>query len=198
MRLGERTFLRLDLGHPEIEARILEEISAGVDVYYDRLWPFTRAFCRTLLRQPDLVAGRDVLVVGAGVGLEAVVVGRMGGRPWINDRAPVALELCRRQLRENGVDVAGTVPGSFADLQLPPVDVVVACFVVYDEETRRAARALERTAGEAGVPLLLGGEDVGGHLTALLEDVRRPLREIPVHGEGEGRIVLIGDGYAAS
>lgn len=187
--IAGETFLRLDLTHPGIEARILEEMASGVEVYYDREWPFTRRFCRLLLERRELVEHRDVLVAGAGVGLEAVVAGRLCRRLWINDRAPEALRLLRWQLRENGVHDVESVPGSFAEIDLPPVDVVLACFVVYDLDTRRAARALERRAHAADVPLLLGGEDIGGYLTALLEEVERPVETLS--RDGGSRIVRI-------
>lgn len=182
--------MRLDLTHPEIERRILTEMGAGVDVYYDREWPFTRRFCRVLLDHVELLEDRAVLVAGAGVGMEAVVAGRVCDRLWINDRAPEALELLRWQLRENGVGEPGVLPGSFAEIDLPPVDLVLACFVVYDRETRAATLGLEARTKEADIPLLLGGEDIGGHLSAVLERVERPARSLLEDG-GE-RIVLIG------
>lgn len=183
--------MRLDLTDPDIEGRILAEMESGVEVYYDREWPFTRRFCHFLVEHPELLEDRDVLVAGAGVGLEAVVAGHLCDRLWINDRAPEALALLRWQLRENDLPEPRVVPGSFADIDLPTVDLILACFVVYDRETRRATRALESRAGAEGIPLLLGGEDIGGHLSALLERVERPVR--PLLEDDGDRIVLVGD-----
>jgi len=98
MKVGPYAFHLLDLDHPDVEAAILDEIDAGVDVYYDRRWGMTGVFCRLLLDHPEWVAGRWVLVLGAGVGVESLVIGRLAKKMFINDVGPVGLELCGLQL----------------------------------------------------------------------------------------------------
>lgn len=198
MEIGGERFRQLDLDHPEIEVKILAEMSAGVAVYYDRHWPFTREYCHFLLRHPDLVAGRKVMVVGAGVGMEAVVAGRLADRIWINDRAPVALELQERQLHENRVTGIGLVPGSFADLDLPPeVDLVMGCFIVYDAETAGAVESMLARNHSRGVPTLLADLDLGRHFSRVLSRLEGPVRWIVPPGAGlEGastiQVALVG------
>lgn len=188
--LGGRTFQALDLDHPAVLDRVTREMRAGVEVYYDRRWGLTETFCAFLLEHPDLLAGRTVLVAGAGVGLEAVVVGRLAGRVVLNDMAPVALELAAEQLEANGVKGHRTESGSFAELSLDGVELVVACFVVYDGETRDAmARLLERAA-QRGVPALLANEAVGPYFGQLLDGVEGPV--VDLESWGEGRIVRVG------
>lgn len=185
--LDGETFRQLDLDHPEVEARILNEMSSGVKVYYDRHWPFTREFCRFLLRRPDLVAGRNVLVVGSGVGMEAVVAGRLAAALWINDRAPAALELQQLQLDENGLTPRGVLPGSFGELPLPEeVDLVMACFVVYDLDTAEAMRRLITRSHPGGVPILLADLDIGGHFSRILSEREAPVRRLVHPGKKEG------------
>ncbi|TVP57433.1 MAG: hypothetical protein EA351_05890 [Gemmatimonadales bacterium] len=170
LEMRGESFFRLDFDHPEVEARVLDEMAAGIDVYYDRHWPFTQEFCEFLLDHPELVRGRNLLVAGAGVGMEAVVGGRLAKRLWINDWAPVALELQERQLEANGLSVVDTICGSFGELELPPeVDLVLGCFVVYDAETAGAVEAMLERNLAAGVPTLLADLDLGGHFSRLLE-----------------------------
>lgn len=177
--LDGETFRQLDLDHPEVEARILNEMSSGVKVYYDRHWPFTREFCRFLLREPDLVAGRNLLVVGSGVGMEAVVAGRLAAALWINDRAPAALELQQLQLAENRLAPRGVFPGSFGELSLPEeVDLVMGCFVVYDLDTTEAMRRLISRSHPKGVPILLADLDIGGHFSRILSELQAPVRRL--------------------
>lgn len=184
-------FRRLDLEHPEVEARIVEEISEGVPVYYDRSWPMTERFCDWLVRHPESVEDRHVLVVGAGVGMEAVVAGRFAERLEINDMAPVALELLAEQLRENGIEPAATHACSYADVPLSPgLDLVLACFTVFDEGSAAAMeRLLERT-GERGVPVLFADRDLGGHLGRLLDATPRSTEWL-VRDDGM-RVVRVG------
>lgn len=190
VEIAGRSFERIDLEHPEVGDRVVAEIESGVDVYYDRRWSLTERFCRFLLDRPDFVEGRSVLVAGAGVGMESVVVGRLASRVAVNDRAPVALELCVEQLRRNGVREVEAVGGSFEDADLDGIDLVVACFVVYDDDTRSAMERLLARAEERGVPVLLANEDLGGHFSALLEGAERPVRDLDP--EGRRRFVLVG------
>lgn len=195
----EGTSLRqLDLDHPDVEARILGEMASGVKVYYDRAWPFTRQFCRFLLRRSELFARRRILVVGAGLGLESVVAGREAERLWINDMAPVALELQQLQLRENGVLGVEVLPGSFGNLELPTaVNLVMGCFVIYDHETAKAMKALLRQAHRRGITTLLADMDIGGHFSLILDGCQGPVRPVfsgddLLPGEPPIRVVQIG------
>ena len=181
VEIGGERLQRIDFDHPEVVARVLDEMASGIDVYYDRHWPFTQEFCAFLADRPELVRNRNLLVVGAGVGMEAVIAGRLARRLWINDLAPVAVELQMRQLRANGVTVEGTLAGSFAELALPPeVDLVMGCFVVYDENTAAAVEAMLRRTLAAGIPTLLADLDVGGHFSRLLERFRDDTERIQV------------------
>ena len=196
--LDGSTFRQLNLDHPRVEARILEEMSSGVKVYYDRDWPFTRRFCRFLLAHPHLLLRRRVLVAGAGLGMEAMVAGRLVERLWINDMAPAALELQQLQLRENGIIGVEKLDGSFGDLELPlAVDLVMGCFVVYDQETAAAMESLLRHAHDRGVPSLLADLDIGGHFSRILERCEGPVREIAtgtdrLSGGAPIRVVQVG------
>ena len=182
--LDGSTFRQLNLDHPRVEARILEEMSSGVKVYYDRDWPFTRKFCRFLLAHPELLLHRRVLVAGAGLGMETVVAGRFAERLWINDMAPAALELQQLQLQENGIIGVENLDGSFGDLELPPsVDLVMGCFVVYDQETATAMESLLRHTHDRGVPALLADLDIGGHFSRILDRCDGPVRDIGVGTE---------------
>lgn len=182
MEIGGHTFRQLDLRNEDVGARVVEEIESGVDVYYNRRWDLTRRFSRYLLSHPELVEGLRVLVAGAGVGMEAVVVGRLAAAVMVNDRAPVALDLQMKQLAENGIRSARALAGSFADAPLGGIDLVVACYVVYDDETRVAmSRLLDRT-GERGIPVLLANEDLEGHFSRLLESTDRSVTELERDG----------------
>ncbi|MFP3948086.1 MAG: hypothetical protein ACOC8K_00935 [Gemmatimonadota bacterium] len=177
----------MDLRHEDVGPRVVEEIESGVEVYYNRRWELTRRFCRYLLSHPELVEGLRVLVAGAGVGMEAVVVGRLAATVTVNERAPVALDLQMEQLAENGVRGARALSGPFADAPLGGIDLVVACYVVYDDETRTAmSRLLERT-GERGIPVLLANENPEGHFSRLLESTDRSVTELERDG---GRYIV--------
>lgn len=188
--LGKRTYQALDLDHPEIVREVTRDMDDGVAVYYDRRWGLTERFCRFLLDRPELVEGRTVLVAGAGVGLEAVVIGSLAGRIIVNDLAPASLTLAARQLEENGVRDFSVDLGLFQDVALDGVDLVIACFVVYNEETRDAMAQLLRRAAKRGAPVILANEDVGSHFREALDGAAGPIATVAEFERG--RVVQVG------
>jgi predicted nicotinamide N-methyase len=181
---GER-FQLLNLDHPEVEGRILDEMRGGIDVYYDRRWSATEVFSRWLLANRSWIEARRVLIVGAGVGLETVVVGRLCRQLFVNDLAPVALDLCVEQLNKNGMAGAILCPGLLEEIHLPEVDLTVACFFVYSRETRSAIRDL---ADRTRSPILLVNENLSD-FAKLLGELEGRWRDL---FEADGaRVILI-------
>ncbi len=188
--LAGRAFRALDFDHEAVSARVREEMRAGIDVYWDRRWGLTRAFCRFVLERPELVRGRGVLAAGAGAGLEAVALGVLARHVVVNDLAPVSLELAAEQLRANGVEAFEIHHGPMEEVPLEGIDLVVACFVVYDEPTRDAVAALLERAAERRIPALLANEDIEGFFDEVLAEARRPVEVLA--RPGDGRIVRVG------
>jgi predicted nicotinamide N-methyase len=177
--IAERCFHILNLDHPKISARILSDIDAGTAVYYDRRWRLTDRFCRFLLAEPAWVAGRTVLVLGAGVGLETLVIGSLCDKLYINDLSPVALELCARQLSQNGVVGVSCLPGRYEHLVLPPVDLLVGCFLVYNRDSASSMRSLlERRTP----PVLLMNDNMSSWRT-LVRQTSRQVRSLLPAGD---------------
>jgi hypothetical protein len=143
-RIAGYDFELLNLDHSEVARRVLDDIEAGITVYYDQRWAATERLCRFLLEEPAWLVGRQVLVLGAGVGLETVVIGKLCAKLYVNDLSPGALELCARQLRRNGVQGFVCLPGRYETLPLPAVDLIVGCFLVYNRDTRSAMQHLLR------------------------------------------------------
>jgi predicted nicotinamide N-methyase len=146
------------------------EIASGIQVYYDRRWNITEQFCRFLLAEPAWVDGRTVLVLGAGVGLEALVIGRLCQKLYINDLAPVALELCAQQLCQNGITDFACLPGRYEALTFPPVDLLAGCFLVYNQST---AAAMQQLLTRHTPPVLLMNENMPVLQKLVRETARR-------------------------
>ena len=171
---NKKKFKLLNLDHPQVDGDILLEIKSGVDVYYDRRWGLTQEFCEFLYEIPELFENRDILIAGAGIGAETVVIGSMANKLYINDIAPVALDYCARQLRENNIDNFETIPGSYGSMDIPDVDLGVACFCVYTTETMRAMKSLiEKSVN----PVLIVNETLPNFVRLMknLKRKRRPL-----------------------
>jgi predicted nicotinamide N-methyase len=167
--LAGHGFQALNLDHPEVAARVMRDMDAGIDVYYDRRWACTFRLCHFLLENPVWVAGRIVLVLGAGIGLETLVIGRLCRTLYINDLAPEALKLCAAQLCQNGIGNFLTVPGRYETLDLPPVDLIVGSFLVYNQGT---AAAMRQFLARQTPPVLLVNDNMAPFRKLLRETTR--------------------------
>ena len=166
---NRKDFYLLDLDHPSIEKEIIGEITSGVDVYYDRRWEITNEFCEFIYEMPGLFQGKTVSIIGAGIGAESVIIGSMVDSLYINDSAPVALDYCGKQLEKNSIRNFKTFPGSYELIDIPPADLTVACFCVYNRESRRAMKSF---MGKYTGPLLLVNDSLFD-FRKLLEDTNR-------------------------
>ena len=137
-RIGSETFSMMELTHPRVEKEIMDEMSSGVEVYYDVRWKITEALTDWLSQSIPLFKDKRVLILGAGVGAEALILGRHANHLWINDLSPTALALCAEQLAENKIQNVTSLIGRYEQLDLPVVDLVVASFLVYNDDTYRA------------------------------------------------------------
>lgn len=141
VKIGTESFALLDLTHPRVEKEIMDEMSTGVSVYYDVRWDITEVFTDWLAENLDLFEDKRVLILGAGIGAETLILGRHAEQIWINDLSPTALSLCQEQLAENNIKNATSLVGRYEQLALPKVDLVVASFLVYNDETYQAISA---------------------------------------------------------
>jgi hypothetical protein len=167
--IAGRYFQVLDLDHQSVTHHVFGDIEAGIKVYYDQRWAVTERFCHFLLHEPGWVAGRDVLILGAGIGIESVIVGSLCTTLYINDSAPGALALCAQQLRHNGIVTFVCLPGRFEHLSFPPVDLIIGCFLVYNRDT---ARAVQQLLARTTQPVLLMNDNMPVFRTLLRQTSR--------------------------
>jgi predicted nicotinamide N-methyase len=137
----DNEFYLLNLDHPDVEISILSEMDSGIDVYYDQRWEVTEAFSRLLNDQKKWIENKKVLVLGAGVGMETIVIGQCCKKIYLNDLALRALDLCAQQLRKNGIHHFELIPGRYETIQIPQVDIVIGCYIIYNQETLRAMKS---------------------------------------------------------
>jgi predicted nicotinamide N-methyase len=67
------------------------------------LWESGVGLARHLAAHPELVAGKSILELGAGVGLSGLVAQSLGGSVWQSDHQPGTLSLARINAEQNGV-----------------------------------------------------------------------------------------------
>ena len=133
--VGGVEFQLLNLDHSSVEKKVIAEMETGVEVYYDRRWSATAVLTDWLGVNRTLFKEKNVLVLGAGVGAETLLLGEFGMHVWLNDLAPTALELCAEQMEQNKLTNFTLLEGRYEQLALPQVDLVVGSFLIYNDDT---------------------------------------------------------------
>jgi predicted nicotinamide N-methyase len=119
-------------------------------------WAGGLAVARYLVDHPDEVEGKDIVDLGSGSGLVAIVAMRIGARSALAidvDRLSEAAVAVNA--RANGV-VVGFRRHDILDDRAPAVDVILAGDVCYEETMARRAMAWLRGAAAGGTRVLVG------------------------------------------
>lgn len=179
--------IRLHTAHPGSELRRLKGDAAP---YWAYPWAGGTALARHVLDHPEIVAGRDVLDLGAGSGLVAIAAAKAGARnvlaAEIDRNALAALEL---NLAANAVS-ATLLDADILAGKAPPVDVVLVGDLFYEKALAARVTAFLDRCVAAGLAVLVG--DVGRDHLPLSR-----LREVaayPVADFGDGKGVLAKQG----
>jgi len=146
--------------------------SCGDGNYWHVTWPTAVVLARYLAapaRQRTLT-GRQVLVLGCGAGLEALVLAKLGARVSVLDHVPAALDLVARNCALNQLVPVTPHLCCWHDLpalaHLPTFDVVIASDVLYNADAAHSvARVLTTTLNRTG--------------TGIVADPRRSFSEGP-------------------
>ncbi len=140
--------------------RKTEEELGAINVpppYWAFAWAGGQALARHLLDHPALMAGRDVLDLGAGSGLTAIAAMKAGARSVLAaDIDAVALAACALNAEANTVAIATTAD----DLLAAPPDerftVILVGDVFYERELAERVLAFIETAARNGARVLIG------------------------------------------
>jgi predicted nicotinamide N-methyase len=119
--------------------------------YWHVTWPTGVVLARYLAapaRQRTMV-GKQVLVIGCGLGLEAIVLAKLGASVSILDHIPAALELVAHNCVRNQLDPVTLHPCCWRDARalrrLPTYEVVIGSDVLYDTVAARGVTRLLTT-----------------------------------------------------
>uniref|UniRef100_A0A7S2RH83 Calmodulin-lysine N-methyltransferase n=1 Tax=Rhizochromulina marina TaxID=1034831 RepID=A0A7S2RH83_9STRA len=161
----------------------------SVDPFGVVLWPGARVLASLLLSPPyhSFIAGKRVLILGAGTGLEAVTAAKLGGKVIASDVSPLTLEILNWTLVSQVPDAEVSLLhfDILSDDPLPPCDVLISADCIYNRElaTRLGERCIE--AWSSGSAVLLA-DSQGFHrreftlsLEASWAESPRPLPDLP-------------------
>lgn len=124
--------------------------------YWAFTWSGGLAIARHLLAHPEEVAGKTVLDIGCGSGLGAIVALRAGAESVrAVDIDPLAEAAVYVNARANDVRIK-FIRADILDDPPPPVDVILAGDVSYEERMARRMIAWLRSAAQNGTRVLMG------------------------------------------
>lgn len=133
--------------------------------YWAFAWAGGQALARYLIDNPDIVAGRTVLDIGAGSGLVALAAGHAKARRIIaNDIDPFALQACRLNAEANALELevsaadllAGTAAAVAPSKLAASAQVITLADVFYEEHLAHAATAFAAHHHDRGAAVLIG------------------------------------------
>ncbi|GAQ82034.1 hypothetical protein KFL_000980210 [Klebsormidium nitens] len=126
----------------------IEQDRLDRDPYWCRLWPSALALVEEITTRPELVKGRSVCDLGAGLGLGGLAAALAGAREVVlYDREPLALACALMTARANGVDV-GTF-GAFHH-SLPFSDSLLTSLWSFSEPSGDEPEGREKGGGSEG------------------------------------------------
>lgn len=123
-------------------------------------WAGGQALARHLLDNPHLAAGRRVLAIAAGGGVEAIAAAKAGASAVIaNDVDPAAQVAVEMNAALNGVAVETSVADYLAGAPLPQADLILVGDAFYEKTMAEALEPILRAAAAQGALVLLGDPD---------------------------------------
>lgn len=151
---------------------------AIADPFWGFCWAGGQALARYVLDHPELVAGKQILVFGAGCGIEAIAAA-MAGAVYVlaADIDPLAVQATQLNASLNGVSLE-TSTTDLIGASLSNYDLLLAGDMFYDAAF--AARVLDwlRTLAQTGMKILLadpGRGYIDQTLTAQLAVYQAPV-----------------------
>lgn len=159
---------------------LLESAATDYDLTGQVMWPGARGLGRYVAEHPDVVAGRSVLELGAGVGLAGLCAARYAQSVVLTDGVDEVVELLKRNIGSNSslVPAAAAAPEAVrvywpdcSALSLRRFDVVLGADVAYwSSAIRPLFQAVEQSLATDGL-FFMGYVSRSKFLDRLLQEV---------------------------
>ncbi len=131
--------------------------------FWADLWPSSIGLARYLLQHRNLIAGKTLLELGAGVGLAGIAAKLAGARVVQSDFSPEALKFTAANCIRNRVAVGAQLLADWRQFpaEAGPFDLIIGADILYEKTLHGALRQifLERLQPDGAVWLADPGRD---------------------------------------
>ena len=124
--------------------------------YWGELWPSALGLSEFMVKNPELLEGRNILEIGCGLGLPGIVAGKLGGKVTMTDYIQEAVDFAAYNWSLNSDDDCVSY---LLDWRNPKVDakadVLLASDLAYESRSFESLNAsFKRVLKEDGIILL--------------------------------------------
>ena len=158
LRFGGREWTILHLGaaisyddETHFLLGLFEQMPYGVG-----LWPAAIALAHDVAMRADGISGRRVLELGSGTGLPGIIAASLGGRVVQTDRSKLAMYICERNGKRNGVETIEYRQTDWADWDdAGQYEWILGADILYSKEMHAHLRRIFESNLAAGGRVLL-------------------------------------------
>jgi len=140
---------------PAPDQVLLQSGSGAQPLYWARLWPAAQALARYLIDHEELTLGKEIIELGAGLGLPSLAAAANARSVLCTDLQNEAIHWVQRSAAANGItNLEAKVADWNDDLPFYP-GLLLLSDVNYDPSQFRGLHHRLRQWIEAGIPILL-------------------------------------------
>jgi predicted nicotinamide N-methyase len=102
--------------------------------YWSKIWASARALASWLNEEPELIREKDILEIGAGIGLPSFIASSYASTVTVSDQLPDAVEWMDLNISKLGLKNTSTLQLDWKARPLPVAEVILLSDIGYDEE----------------------------------------------------------------
>ncbi len=123
--------------------------------FWSRIWPSALAMAGWLKEESQLINGKILLELGAGIGLPSFVAAQYASALIVSDHVPEALDWMKKNISALGYDHVSPKLINWNHHPLPDADIIMMSDVGYDPTDFEDLRSVVSTAMAKGTGVLL-------------------------------------------